>query len=55
MAPTKGRVAEPERRWDCRRGIPGRRDNTVGYYSRGSLHSQTISDKLASFVVNRDT
>ena len=22
MAPTKGRVARPERRWDCRRGTP---------------------------------
>jgi len=22
MAPTEGRVARPERRWDCRRGTP---------------------------------
>jgi len=22
MAPTEGRVAKPERRWDCRRGTP---------------------------------
>jgi len=22
MAPTEGRVARPERRWGCRRGIP---------------------------------
>jgi len=23
MAPTEGRFAMPERRWDCRRGTPG--------------------------------
>jgi len=22
MAPTEGRVAKPERRWDCRHGTP---------------------------------
>jgi len=22
MAPTEGRVAKPEQRWDCRRGTP---------------------------------
>jgi len=22
MTPTEGKVAKPERRWDCRRGIP---------------------------------
>jgi len=22
MAPTEGRVAKPERQWDCRRGTP---------------------------------
>jgi len=24
MAPTEGRVAKPERQWDCRRGTPHR-------------------------------
>jgi len=34
MAPTEGRVAKPERRWDCRRGTP-----TQSKYRDGSWHS----------------
>jgi len=31
MAPTKVRVARPERRWGCRRGTPRQRRRTDGH------------------------
>jgi len=39
MAPTEGRVAKPERRWDCRRGTP----------SQSPTHVATV--KTADYTV----
>jgi len=33
MAPTEGRVARPERWWDCRRGTPGNWTGLVSWPS----------------------
>jgi len=40
MAPTEGRFAMPERRWDCRRGIPG----TLGQRYKPSSYSYIKCD-----------
>jgi len=37
MALTEGRVAKPERRWDCRRGTPMR-------YTSANVISKTVRD-----------
>jgi len=46
MAPTEGRVAKPERRWDCRRGTPNgkgeqdRREKKEGIKKGGNRKKQ---------------
>jgi len=37
MAPTEGRFAMPERRWDCRHGIPEHLDNATNHLATLSV------------------
>jgi len=55
MAPTEGRVARPERRWDCRRGTPKRLPDTGWVSSMKSIlyTGKPVDDVVHSMTTNK--
>jgi len=49
MAPTEGRVAKPERRWDCRRGTPC---NVVRHHIIQDIDLLKIAQRRATPMVH---